>query len=433
MCGMNNYNDLEEFLNDISLKSCLAEHWVKNLIKPLLLMMLYVRAEREGEFALHLDVCKKMLPYFFAVGHWNYARDGVAYVQMMQNLPDNILKPLMKGEHVVRLQEGLWNAIWMDMTIESTYMKIGKGPSGIIGVTTKERTVKVWANGHHLCNELLSELDSLRDRKNDSPIKHKEEGPGRIKADQLDRNKLQNTLEKCIHPLAVETHKNSSMLVNVYTGEKVGKDKNVNMAVEIGHKQMMEFCSGLPQGFRDKLSCKVVTMAESKKRKQRSEVAPFNTELLFSRVMYLLGNQQLDFTTLFNYELSPVPTSMFHDSGDARYPKSKVVLKNKLKVEVSTRGVEVGAVVVDGGGMLHSLIHWPKDGSVEDLAKGVELYVSKFVKHSDVYLIFDRYFEKSIKSDTRMERIGTFKRSHQLSIATSLPSKEMCMSSTKTK
>ena len=84
-----------------------------------------------------------------------------------------------------------------------------------------------------------------------------------------------------------------------------------------------------------------------------------------------MGNNQLDFTTLFNYELSPVPTSMFHDSVDARYPKSKVVLKNKLKVEVSVCGVEADAVVVDGGGggMIYASIYWPKDGSVEDLAK----------------------------------------------------------------
>lgn len=56
---------------------------------------------------------------------------------------------------------------------------------------------------------------------------------------------------------------------------------------------------------------------------------------------------------------------------------------------MSLRGVEVDSVAVDGGGMLHSSIHLSKDGSAEDLAKGVELYVSKFLKHSNVYLIFE--------------------------------------------
>ena len=169
-------------------------------------MMLYVRGEIEGEFALHLDACKMMLPHFFAASHWNYDRDRIAYVQMMENIPGNVLNPLMKGEHVVRLQNGLWNAIWMDMAIESTYMGMGKGPLGLIGVTTQERTVKFWANDHNLCNELLSDLNILRNNDNVDRAKHKYEGDGKIKADQLDRKKLKNTLEKCVHPLSVYTH-----------------------------------------------------------------------------------------------------------------------------------------------------------------------------------------------------------------------------------
>ena len=94
---------------------------------------MYVRAEREGEFGLHLYVCKKMIPYFFAAGHWNYARDGTVYIRMMENLPDSVLNKFMKGQHVVHLQDGFWNGIWSDMAIESTCMKIGKGPSGIVG------------------------------------------------------------------------------------------------------------------------------------------------------------------------------------------------------------------------------------------------------------------------------------------------------------
>ena len=226
MEGRLKYHDLLKFLDDVSAKSNLAKHWVRNLIKSVLLMMLYVRAEREGQFALHLDVCKRMLPYFFAASHWGYARDGVAYVQMMENLP-YVLNPLIKGEHIVRLQDGLWNAIWTDMAIESTYMRKEKGPLSLIGVRTQESTVKVWANGHHLCNELLLGLSNSdkADR-----TKHKEEGDEKIKADQL----LQNTLEKYTHPHLIDTHINSGSLVNIYTVEKAGKNFDINKAVENG-------------------------------------------------------------------------------------------------------------------------------------------------------------------------------------------------------
>ena len=137
--------------------------------------MLYIRAEREGEFALHMYACRELMPYFFTAGHWNYARDGTAYLRMMEKLPNAFVDPFMRGEHVVYLQEGWWNGIWSDMSIESTYMKMGKGPSGIIGITSNQRSVKIWANGHHLCGHLLAELETSRDNQRSDPPVHKEE------------------------------------------------------------------------------------------------------------------------------------------------------------------------------------------------------------------------------------------------------------------
>ena len=89
--------------------------------------MKYIRAEREGEFGLHLYCCHKMIPYFFAAGHWNYARDGIVYLRSMQRMPTKLLGKFMKGEHVIRLRDGSFNGIWSDMAIESTYTKVGKG------------------------------------------------------------------------------------------------------------------------------------------------------------------------------------------------------------------------------------------------------------------------------------------------------------------
>ena len=38
--------------------------WVEILVKPVMLMMTYVMAEREGDWLLHLATFKKMLPYY---------------------------------------------------------------------------------------------------------------------------------------------------------------------------------------------------------------------------------------------------------------------------------------------------------------------------------------------------------------------------------
>ena len=93
----------------------------------------------------------------------------------------------------------------------------------------------------------------------------------------------------------------------------------------------------------------------------------------------------------------------------------KATLKNELKEELSVINALPGAVVIDGCAMLQG-------GKADDLIKTVRSYISKKLSTSDVYLIFDRYKDFSIKSDTRLERLGQFP----------LPTKEVTLKATKT-
>ena len=71
---------------------------------------------------------------------------------------------------------------------------------------------------------------------------------------------------------------------------------------------MATFQQNLPESFREKLSSIVVTMGEGKKKKISDDKESFNADLIFSCVLYLLDIDQLNFSTLVNYELAPVPT-----------------------------------------------------------------------------------------------------------------------------
>ena len=118
--------NMATILQDISNKSRLAEHWIRNLIRPVLLIMMYVRAEWEGEFGLHLYACKEMIPYFFVAGHWNYARDSIVYLRTIEKLLNSFLDKFMNGEHVFHLKDGLFIGIWSDMSIETTSWNLEK-------------------------------------------------------------------------------------------------------------------------------------------------------------------------------------------------------------------------------------------------------------------------------------------------------------------
>ena len=303
----------------------------------------------------------------------------------------------------------------------------------MIGVTTNDRTVAIWANSHHICGELLTELGEQRDKRQSDNGKHKEEGDGRIKSDNNDRMKIRKALEKCIHPLQIHTHA-SNTLVNIYSAEESDSSVNVNKARETGEKQMNTFENDLPDAFRTSISSKVTLMqsAKDKRSKKKNDKNGYNTDVIFSRVLYLLGTNQMEFEDIFNYELASVPTALFKESGEARYPNRKSVLMKNLKCQESSCGIKPDAVVVDGGGMLHK-IYWPSTGTVKDLVDNVEHYLRKASPFSDTYLIFDRYKAGSLKGDTRDARVGSFRRNHQLTVEMELPPKEICLSSSTTK
>ena len=68
------YSQLMDVLEDQAAQSRTTKLWVDNLIKPVLIVMLFIRAEREADWPLHLLATQMMMPYFFSAGHFNYAR-----------------------------------------------------------------------------------------------------------------------------------------------------------------------------------------------------------------------------------------------------------------------------------------------------------------------------------------------------------------------
>jgi len=64
--GLHTTSDLLKYLDLKSQQSSTTKLWVDCLIKPVLIMMKFVRAERERDWPLHLCAVEDMLPYIFA-------------------------------------------------------------------------------------------------------------------------------------------------------------------------------------------------------------------------------------------------------------------------------------------------------------------------------------------------------------------------------
>ena len=154
--------------------------------------------------------------------------------------------------------------------------------------------------------------------------------PARIKADSVDRDKLRKKLEMCIDPLSTEHHTDG--IVNIATGEISSESVNVDKSVSIGEHQLQTFEASWPESFNSSLTKQIVTMSDSRRKIKLGEISLFDTNLIYSRVMELIGALYIDLKTVFQHELSPIQTSMFGDDGEMRITKSKSTLKQKLRL-----------------------------------------------------------------------------------------------------
>ena len=139
------------------------------------------------------------------------------------------------------------------------------------------------------------------------------------------------------------------------SGKVADASVNVQNAVSIGMDSMQAYESQLPQGFHDKISNPVVTMATTRKSTQLGATKTFDTEVIFNRTLGVIGSGEFDLHDLFSHELGPIPTSLFLDDGSMRPASSKSKLKNSLQVEESSRTMVIpDLVVLDGCAVAYS-------------------------------------------------------------------------------
>ena len=173
----------------------------------------------------------------------------------------------------------------------------------------------------------------------------------------------------------------ASALVNIVSGRICPDEVNVHDAVDLGKAQMEEYEASWPEGFHQPLKKRVRTMEDCKKKTRTDTAEQFASGLIFARALGVMNSRDVKVEQILNYELAPVPTSMFEEkTRDLCIAKSKSILKNKLQVEQSARATgQPDAIVIDGCAILW-IVHWPSKGIVQDLVTNFVKYVQGKLK-----------------------------------------------------
>ena len=307
------------------------------VIKPVLLMMLFIRADHEGDFALHLTTAKMRLPYLFAANKHRYFRYGLFYVRSMAWLSPDMEKQFLNGEQTLHHTAGIYNGVPSDQFIESTWMKKGKGQNGVIGNTQQPQTIATWVHSLNAVTTLSNDLRNMSNTEENVEDSHKEETKSKIQSDMRDRTSLCQVLAGCIDPLEPKTH-SEGRLVNICTGRIAPEDVNVWNAVAIGASQLAEFERSWPEGFYKTISKQVVTFATKKRDPERKGKLIMDPEAIYAQAVgVLLSARDLNFIDLMAYELRYYPPAYFKEDGEMRLATAKSSLRKSIGVTVNQR------------------------------------------------------------------------------------------------
>lgn len=109
-------------------------------------LLLFLRAEREGIWNLHLETLSQMLPLMAVYDHTNYMRWGVVYLTDMQELETTtpiVYNEFQRGNFTVKETEGIFNQVANDFALEHIN-KLCKVAGGIVGITRTKSALDRW-------------------------------------------------------------------------------------------------------------------------------------------------------------------------------------------------------------------------------------------------------------------------------------------------
>ena len=139
--GSTSVNNLKELLVNAH-ASPTGKVWVDCLSMPVIIAHLYLRAEKTGDWVLHLHCIQCMLLCMWAAGHWFYARYlSWHWIEMTHMLDDEAIEMFLSGDHVCRHRDGTWNSVFRAQFGEQTYKRYGKAKGGLVGMTLSSEQV----------------------------------------------------------------------------------------------------------------------------------------------------------------------------------------------------------------------------------------------------------------------------------------------------
>jgi len=386
------------------------------------ILLHFTRAQREGNWKLHLEAFRCMLPYFMRYNHTNYARWGTIYLNEMHQLPPQVEEEFLQGNFVVKRARQNFNQVDPDQSQE-WLNGTGKKGGGIIGITKTPTALSRWALSYNLRSHLSNETKEVFDLGTDDVYVHNETTKGRQNQDNSDEERLFNTFMS----LKVLAQDEADCLQNIVTKDLVTPEieRDLLSAKQKGQEQLMHFIEErvIPKEervtkFRDPLSKNkpltfnsLFEVTRSRTGSVKEKAIKADRKILQRLITAYEAGRDVNLDEILCHELLPVPLALAEMNGNLR-SGSKAIFSQVLTADVPCPPMleqgELGGqatLIIDGQAMVIALGRPHGAVTFGDFADHfVTGVLQSGAPYKRIDILFDRYYDISIKAGTRKKR-----------------------------
>ena len=380
-----------------------------------LLLLVYLRSLRQANFTLYIDALSKMLPWFFALNHTNYARWLPVHLRDMralqQTAPD-VFAQFVKELFTVHKSPRQFSAIAIDQAHEQNNGMV-KGDGGAVGLTENPGALRRWMITGPEIARLVNEFGVLTKVAALGEDHHEVQRSFQVSFFK-DVKSLVAAMEDLGNPFLEE----SEDLIVLDTKEIAGPAAvtSLRQMEALGREQCNTFTTerlvNRKKSLYDPIKRNKVTLFNSPPPKAQSKAAQQLSSMksdcsLFARLYISCQTRDGDLDEFFKHENQGSPPSLSH--GDKlRLPKKKSELSECLQANTTPQTEVPSAIdvtIIDGA----AVVNMVKPGAEKTFSGYAEEsflpYIKAQLRHvKRVDVVWDEYVENSLKATTRSDR-----------------------------
>jgi hypothetical protein len=380
-------------------------------------LMIFVRSIREGDFHLYIDALATLVPWFFSLDHTHYARWIPVHLRDMMRLKGqhpNVYAEFLAGNFTVKKTARPFSAIAIDQAHEQNNGAI-KGDGGAVGLTENPSALRRWMVCGPEMARLIGEFESsMEGNQKTSNLLHHEQTPQAQRDFLKDVKSLTNVIDELGNPfndtssdlLKLDNRDIADQAVvnTLYNIEKLGQDEYNNF---VNQRLISKSVSIHEPIKRHNLPLFRKNPTREKSRTQQQLSSLKNDCSLFSRLYVACQIRDGDLDKFFEHENQSWPPSLSAMGNLNHGTKSDLVecLESLVTSKASINRPNAEVIVLDGAAVVN-MLHPGAAKTFSEYASQIFLpYLSSQIQHCKrMDVIWDVYFENSLKEDTRNTR-----------------------------